>query len=359
MLTVINGYSDLLLRQIKEDDAARFKVEEIRKAGTKAASLTQQLLAFSRKQMLQPKVLELNGIIIETEMMLQRVIGEDIQLISKLDKNAGEIYADPGQITQVIMNLVVNARDAMPGGGKLTIETTNVYFDEEYAARHFAIKTGGYVMLAVSDTGTGMDAETQKHIFEPFFTTKELGRGTGLGLATTYGIVKQSGGNIWVYSEQGKGTTFKIYLPLIEKGLEPELINPVRAKLPVGAEKILLVEDEDVVRGLTKQILELCGYTVLEAINGADALALCQKEECDIDLLVTDVIMPEMSGRDLAAQMTEKMPKLRVLYMSGYTDSAIVHHSVVDADVNFIQKPFTPESMARKVREVLDAAPAH
>jgi CheY-like chemotaxis protein len=266
------------------------------------------------------------------------------------------VETDPGQIAQVIINLAINARDAMPDGGKLTIETDNVYLDENYASHHIdAPPPGRYVMLAVSDTGSGMDAETQKHIFEPFFTTKEIGKGTGMGLASVYGIVKQSGGNIWVYSEIGKGTTFKIYLPLVAKDTENIPEEPVNPVLPTGTERILLVEDEEIVRHLTMEILELCGYTVIEAADGTEAIKLCE-DGCEFDLLVTDVVMPNIGGRELVRRLSEIIPSLRVIYLSGYTSNSIVHHGVLDEGTNFIQKPFTPEILAQKVRDVLDEA---
>jgi len=354
MLTAINGYSDLTLRQLKTDDPLRRYIEEIKKAGVRAASLTHQLLAFSRQQILQPKVLHLNRVITDTSDMLQRLIGEDVQLISVLHPKAGMVKADPGQLSQIIMNLAVNARDAMPQGGKLTIETVNIFLDPNYARQHFGVIPGAYVMLAVSDTGTGMSPETQNHIFEPFFTTKEIGKGTGLGLATVYGIVKQSGGNISVYSEEGIGTTFKIYLPRVVEQAEAEDTKVTSDVLPQGTETILLVEDEDVVRTLTRQILEMCGYTVLEASNGIEALSLCEKVDCHIDLLMTDVVMPQMGGRELSERFTQIYPHMRILFTSGYTDDAIVRHGVIEADTNFIQKPFTPDDLARKVRKILD-----
>lgn len=356
MLTAINGYSDLTLRRLKPDDPLRQNIGEIKRAGERSATLTNQLLAFSRKQMLKPEVLYFNRIIADTAMMLQRLIGENIELVTVLNPDAGPIEVDPGQLTQVIMNLAVNARDAMPQGGKLTLETDNIYLDEDYARRHVSVVPGEYVMLAVSDTGNGMDVETQAHIFEPFFTTKAVGKGTGLGLATVYGIVKQSGGNIWVYSEAGHGTTFKIYLPRVaSQQVETAESKADLDELPKGAETILLVEDEQMVRSLTCHILELCGYTVLEAQNGIEASAVCEKSECKIDMLMTDVVMPLMGGRELAERLAQTHPQLRVLFTSGYTDDAIVRHGVIETGTNFIQKPFTPNALAHKVREVLDA----
>jgi PAS domain S-box-containing protein len=354
LLTAINGYSDLTLRRLPEGDPLRRNVEEVRRAGERAAGLTRQLLAFSRKQVLQPVVLDLNAVIAEMGRMLQRLIGEDVELRTTLDPQLGSVVADPGQIEQVIMNLAVNARDAMPSGGKLTVETGNVYLDEEYAARHVAVRPGAYAVLSVSDTGSGMDGATQARIFEPFFTTKELGKGTGLGLSTVYGIVKQSGGNIWVYSEVGVGTTFKIYLPRAASGSEEYRRGAEAEGTAGGRETILLVEDDEMVRSMTRIILSEHGYRVLEAANGAAALSLCERNEEPIRLLLTDVVMPGMSGRELADRLARTRPEVRVLFMSGYTDDAIVHHGVLDAGVAFLQKPFTPDALARKVRGVLD-----
>jgi CheY-like chemotaxis protein len=286
--------------------------------------------------------------------MLQRLIGEDVQLVAVLNPKAGRVKADAGQVSQIIMNLAVNARDAMPTGGKLTIETANITFDEEYAWQHVGVISGEYVMLAISDTGTGMSAETQQHIFEPFFTTKEVGKGTGLGLATVYGIVKQSGGQIWVHSEMGGGTAFKIYLPRVTEEVEEEETKHPSDGLLRGTETILLVEDEEMVRMLARRILEECGYSVLEAGNGAEALALCDKHEGHIDMLMTDVVMPHMGGRELAERMAQMYPEMRILFTSGYTDDAVVRHGVIETGMNFIQKPFTPDGLAQKVREVLD-----
>jgi two-component system cell cycle sensor histidine kinase/response regulator CckA len=353
MLTAINGYSELTLRRLKEDDPLRRNIEEIKRAGERSAALTYQLLAFSRQQILQPKVLSLNRVITDTGKMLERLIGEDIQLSTALSSKAGQVKVDPGQLTQIIMNLAVNARDAMPLGGKLTIETDNVTLNDEYALHHVSTIPGDYVMMSISDTGTGMDAETQGHIFEPFFTTKEVGKGTGLGLATVYGIVKQSGGNILVYSEEGVGTTFKVYFPRVIEESETEDARHTSEDLPHGTETILLVENEEMVRTLTRQILEMCGYTVLEARNGIKALILCEQQDCHIDLLMTDVVMPQMGGRELVQRLTPIYPQICVLFMSGYTDDAIVRHGVIEAGVNFIQKPFTPDALAHKVRGIL------
>jgi signal transduction histidine kinase/ActR/RegA family two-component response regulator len=358
MLTAIIGYSDLTLNRLPEGDPLKHNLTEIRKAGERAASLTGQLLAFSRKQVMQPKVIDLNVVVSELEKMLRRMIGEDIELKTSLQHGLGNVKADPGQIEQVIMNLAVNARDAMPTGGKLTIETGNVYLDESYARQHLSVAPGAYVMLAVSDSGIGMDAETQSHMFDPFFTTKEAGKGTGLGLSMVYGIVKQSGGNIWVYSETGKGTTFKIYLPRVTADTEKYTHATPELDIAAGSETILLVEDADVVRDLAREVLEeISGYRVLEATNAEDALQICQKHQGGIDLLLTDVVMPGGSGPEVSARVRALKPDIRVLYMSGYTDDAIVRHGVLEAGLNFIQKPFTPNGLAQKVREVLDSAP--
>ena len=353
LLTAITGYSELSLRRLQAEDPLHRNIKEIKKAGERAASLTRQLLAFSRKQVLQPKVLALNSIISDVEKMLRRLIGEDIELRTVLEPQLGSVKADPGQIEQVLLNLAVNARDAMPQGGKLTIETANVYLDGEYAAQHIAVKPGHYVMLAVSDTGCGMDEKTQARIFEPFFTTKEAGKGTGLGLSTVYGIVKQSGGNIWVYSEVGRGTTFKVYLPRVDEGAQEHMRSAEPEDAVPGTGVILLAEDEHMVRKLAREVLEMCGYKVLEAANGGAALLICERHQESIDLLITDVIMPEMGGRELATRLSQLRPEMKVLYMSGYTDNAIVHQGVLDEGANFIQKPFSPQTLASKIREVL------
>jgi len=355
LLTAIIGYSDLSLKQISVENPIRSNLEEIKKAAERAASLTRQLLAFSRRQILEPKVLDLNAVVKDMHQMLRRLIGEHIDLTTKPAPGLGRVKADPGQVEQIIMNLVVNARDAMPRGGKVTIETANVTLDEHSTLRHVSVKTGAYVMVAVSDTGNGMDEETQARIFEPFFTTKEQGQGTGLGLSTVYGIVKQSGGNIWVYSELGKGTVFKVYFPQVEAAVKT-IEKPVsEIAAPRGSETILLVEDEDVVRRLAREILTQAGYKVLEACGGEEAMRLCQERWEPIDLLLTDVVMPETSGKEIAERLTELRPATHVLFMSGYTDEAIVHHGILDSNVQFIQKPFTALALAKKVREVLDS----
>jgi len=355
LLTAITGYSDLSLRRLNEGDPIRRNLEEIKKASNRAASLTRQLLAFSRKQILEPKVLDLNAVVKDMYKMLRRLIGEDMDLATNAAQDLGKVKADPGQVEQIIMNLVVNARDAMPRGGKVTIETANVTLDERYAFEHVPVQTGDYVMLAISDTGCGMDKETQSHIFEPFYTTKAASKGTGLGLSTVYGIVKQSGGFIWVYSEVGKGTSFKIYLPLIADVRVQEKPKPQTAPADLsGDETILLVEDEEVVRRMARLILESRGYRVLEAVEGQDALRVFCEHAGEIDLMLTDVIMPGMSGRVLAERVAALCPELPVLYMSGYTDDAIVRHGLLGDQLEFIQKPFAPEILSRKVRSVLD-----
>jgi two-component system cell cycle sensor histidine kinase/response regulator CckA len=359
LLTAILGYSSVLL----EDEAAglqpevvRSFIEEIQKAGERAASLTNQLLAFSRRQMIQPTVLDINAVIGALDRMLQRLIGEDIELTTNLDPTLGSTRADPGQIEQVIMNLVVNARDAMPTGGKITIETRNTELDEAYSRQHIAVPPGRYVMLAVSDTGTGMTPAVQARIFEPFFTTKPKGRGTGLGLATIYGIVKQNHGDIWVYSEPGKGTSFKVYLPRVDDA--PIAVPAKATTVPTGrGEAVLLVEDDHRVRKLARELLTRNGYEVIEGADAEDAIRVAASYHKPIDLLLTDVVMPGMSGRLLAQRLAEHHPHLKILYMSGYTDDAIVHHGVLTPDIAFLQKPFTPSTFARAVRDVLDTRP--
>jgi two-component system cell cycle sensor histidine kinase/response regulator CckA len=354
LLTIIMGYGEIMLSTLRSDDPARELINEIRKAGDRAASLTRQLLAFSRQQVLEPRVLDLNTIVSDTEKMLRRLIGEDISLTTIMDPALERVKVDPGQMEQIILNLAVNARDAMPQGGKLTIETGNVRLDESYAQAHPEVKPGRYVLLAVSDTGCGMDEATKAHIFEPFFTTKGPGKGTGLGLATVYGIVKQSGGFIYVYSELGRGTTFKIYLPLVKETASRGKSVAGLRKSASGTETLLLVEDEDAVRALTRHALKMCGYTVLEAGHSDEAIRICKHHEGVIHLLVSDVVMPQMGGRQLAERLLAMRPKMRVLYLSGYTDDAVVRHGILQAEVAFLQKPFTINALANKVREVLD-----
>ncbi|HWN10413.1 MAG TPA: PAS domain S-box protein [Pyrinomonadaceae bacterium] len=351
LLTVITGYSEIGLRRMSTSDPMRKSMEEIKKAGDRAASLTRQLLAFSRKQMFQAKVIDLNSVVADMDKLLRRLIGEDIDLVSLLAPSLRKIKADPGQIEQVLMNLVVNARDAMPRGGKLTIETSNVILDQTLKS-HPSTTPGRYLMLSVSDTGVGMDAETRKRIFEPFFTTKEVGKGTGLGLATVYGIVQQSGGNIFVDSELGHGTTFKVYLPVADELVTDE-VDKKMPEIPRGQGTILLVEDEELVRDLAAELLETTGYEVLTAANGIEALRKCTEYVGQIDLLITDVVMPQMGGRELAERLVELRPHTRVLYMSGYTDDAIVRHGVLDDQMSFIQKPFSLDLFALRVSELL------
>jgi len=354
LLTAVTGYSELLLGRLNEADPLRKDVLEIRKAAEHATSLTRQLLAFSRRQVLQPKVMKINTIVVEMDTMLRRLIGEDIDLVTVLGAKVGYVKADPVQIEQVILNLVINARDAMPNGGRLTIETANVELDEAYARRHADVRPGSYVMLAVSDTGCGMDEKTKSRLFEPFFTTKGLGKGTGLGLSTIYGIVKQSDGHIWVYSEPGQGTTFKTYLPRVEEAVEKPESTATRAGPTQGSETILVVEDEVEVAKLVREILEINGYRVLEAHKIEEALRIGQTHEGPIHVMITDVVMPGMSGRQLAERLISVRPQMKVLYMSGYTEDAIVHHGVLDEGTAFIQKPFTPDDLTRQVRDVLD-----
>jgi PAS domain S-box-containing protein len=355
LLTVIRGYSQLSLLELKADDKLRENIEEVQRATQRATDLTRQLLAFGRRQIMEMKILDLNALLKDLDKMLRRVIGEDIELTYLLANDIGKVKIDPGQIEQVILNLAVNARDAMPSGGKLTIETSNAELDEAYAHTHIGSKPGRYVMLSVSDTGVGMTPEIRERAFDPFFTTKEKGKGTGLGLSTCYGIVKQSGGNIWAYSEPGRGTTFKIYLPWLEEFPKETKDKPEAAEIHKGTETILAVEDEIEVRKLVAQILKGQGYTVIEASDGEEAIKVAQKNSGNkIHLLLTDVVMPGMSGRQLAVTLGLQHPNMKILYMSGYTDNAIVHHGVLEEGVNYIQKPFTLDALARKVREVLD-----
>jgi two-component system, cell cycle sensor histidine kinase and response regulator CckA len=354
MLTAINGYSDLTLRRMHPEDPLRSNIEEIKKAGERSAELTGQLLAFSRRQMLQPQLVDLNGIVEDTMEMLRRLIGEDIDLSATLSSEIGSVHADPGQLGQVLVNLVVNSRDAITNGGSITIETKKVHIDRQYADAHVDTEPGTYVLLSVSDTGVGMDHETVRHVFEPFFTTKEVGKGTGLGLATVYGIVKQSGGNIIPYSEPGKGTTMKIYLPHASGGPDEIHLSNIDPDFRFGSETILLVEDEEVVRKLTSEVLGSCGYNVIEAANGMEALRLLEGDDLKIALLMTDVVMPQMGGRELAEIVAEKLPGIKILYSSGYTDNAAFRHGLIEEGTNFIAKPFTFDQLTKKVRDLLD-----
>jgi nitrogen-specific signal transduction histidine kinase/ActR/RegA family two-component response regulator len=353
LLTIITGYSQLILNNLRPNDPNRHSAEQIMKAGERAAALTKQLLAFSRRQVLQPRVIDLNKLVSGLTIMLQRLIGEDIDLRLVLQPELGTVSADPGQIEQVIMNLVVNARDAMPKGGVLTIETNHVPLDEHYTNRHISVKPGAYIMLAVSDNGGGMDSATQARLFEPFFTTKSAGRGTGLGLSTVFGIVKQSGGSVDVYSEVGRGTTVKVYLPRVD---QPVVVEPEKKARPAvrGAETILVVEDDEMVRTLVRETLEREGYKLLEAPGPLEARSVADTFRGPIQLMITDVVMPKVSGRELATQMNKARPDMKILYMSGYTDNAVLASGILQKEVAFLQKPFTPAALSEKVREVLE-----
>ena len=356
VLSVILSCSELLLMEMKPGEPMREDVEEIHKAAKRAADLTRQLLMFSRQQVLEPKVLDLNEVLTNMDRMLQRILGADVDLVSLPARPLGRVRADPSSIEQVIMNLVVNARDAMPTGGKLTMETGNVVLDEAYAKEHLGVKPGPHVMLAVTDTGTGMDKATLARIFEPFFTTKDKGKGTGLGLSTVFGIVQQSEGSVWVYSEPGKGTTLKVYLPSVEAPVEPVRVTepPPTSR---GSETILLVEDDDQVRAVVRGILRRAGYHVIEARNAGEALLLAEDQPGRIHLLLTDVVMPGMSGPALVKRLASTRADMKVLCMSGYTDDSIVRHGVLEAQIAYIQKPITPEALTTRVRQVLDGLP--
>jgi PAS domain S-box-containing protein len=358
LLTAILGFCGLLERQVGANTQMRGDVAEIRHAAGRAAELTRKLLAFGRRQMLAPQVLDLNGLVADLDRMLRRVIGEDIELIAQLDPELAPVKADLGQLEQVILNLVVNARDAMPQGGRVTIQTANTDLDETYTETHAPVVPGRYVLLAVSDTGTGMHPDAKAHLFEPFFTTKEVGKGTGLGLATVYGIVKQSGGYIWVYSETGSGTTVKIYLPRSDEPAQPAPRARVLQGLPTGSETVLIVEDAEAIRSLARKVLTAQGYTVLEAGDGAEALKIAQRHAGPLHLVLTDVVMPGMGGRELAQRLAPLRPELKLVYMSGYTGDAVVHRGLLDDGLPFLAKPFTPEDLALKVRVALDG-PAH
>ena len=355
LLTVILGYSQILGEGVPAGSRLANSTAQIKSAAERAAGITRQLLAFSRKQLLSPRVINLNDILLGLDSLLRRLIGEDIEVLTVPANDLGSVRADPGQIEQVIMNLALNARDAMPRGGKLTLETSNVNLDASYAREHLPVEAGRYIMLAVSDSGEGMSEETQSRIFEPFYTTKEVGKGTGLGLSMVYGIVKQSGGYIWVYSEPQRGTTFKIYLPRTDQPAEPNIAEKRAASVQRGTETILLVEDDPQLRQLSSTVLAHCGYNVLVAASPEEGIAICEANHRDIRLLVTDVVMPRMNGRQLAEKIVQVCPKVRVLYISGYTNNAIVHYGVLDPGLWFLPKPFSLSALVAKVREVLDA----
>jgi CheY-like chemotaxis protein len=361
MLTAIIGYCDLSRLAIKSNDPLNNFINQISKAAESASGLTRQLLAFSRKQTLEPRIVDLNSIISDMEKMLQRLLGEDIQLLTVFGSHLGKVKVDPGKIEQVIVNLAVNARDAMPKGGHLVIETCNVELDEEYTKTHAGVKTGYYVMISVSDTGMGMSKEVIKHIFDPFFTTKEIGKGTGLGLSIVYGVIKQSGGNIWVYSEPNQGTNFKIYLPQVEGEVETISTRNESEEMPPGTETILLAEDDNAVRELAVNTLEHLGYTVISAQNGGEAYLLARRMAKAPDLIITDVVMPSMSGAELVELLQKELwPEIKSLYISGYAENVITHQGILQEGIFYLQKPFRPLTFAQKVREVLDfKKPAH
>jgi two-component system, cell cycle sensor histidine kinase and response regulator CckA len=354
LCTIINANSDLGMRRLEADDPLRSNLDEIRRAGERAATLTRQLLAFSRRQILRPRIVDLNSVVAEIGTMLRRLIGEDVELRTILRPDLGLTKADPGQIEQVLMNLATNARDAMPDGGTLTVVTDNVFLPDEFVEQRFAVSPGPYVKVTVSDTGAGMDEKTAAHIFEPFFTTKEPGKGTGLGLATVYGIVKQSGGYILVDSAVGLGASFQVFLPRLDRSAEEHKWLATLDESAQGTETILLVEDEDAVRRLAREVLEACGYHVLEARDSGSASRLGERYEEAIHLLLTNVVMPGMSGRELAEGLTRRRPEMKVLYMSGYIDDLTIHRRVLDEGTEIIHKPFEPDVLARKVRAVLD-----
>jgi signal transduction histidine kinase len=357
LLTAISGYSELLLSELPPEDLRRSHAEEIRKAGERAASLTQQLLAFSRRQVLEPKILDVNTVVSDIERMLRRLIGEHIDLKARKAADLWKVRADPGQIEQAILNLVLNARDAMPSGGTLAIETSNADLDEAFSLSHVPTPPGPYVCVAVTDTGIGISDEIKARLFEPFFTTKERGKGTGLGLSTTYGIVKQSGGYLWCDSEVGRGTTFRVFLPRVEEPVSQVAERKAPAPLHPGDETVLLVEDEPEVRSLVQRILKTQGYTVVTAANPDEAVAVAREFKGTIQLMVTDVVMPGMSGLQLAERLQPTRPAMRVLFVSGYTDDAMGPQGILEPGRAFLQKPFTPVALARKVREILDSDP--
>jgi signal transduction histidine kinase/ActR/RegA family two-component response regulator len=353
LLSIILNYTTFAMDVLPGADPIRADLQEVHRAGLRATELTRQLLAFSRKQMLRPSVVDVSAVVRGVEKMLRRLVGEDVELVLHTS-DAGRAFVDPGQLEQVVMNLVVNARDAMPRGGNLTIETSSVVLDDTYAALHPEVTPGPYVMLAVSDTGVGMDRATQQRVFEPFFTTKEQGKGTGLGLSTVYGIVQQSGGHISLYSEPDHGTTFKVYLPRTDRAATPATLRPPAGDFLRGSETILLVEDEAPVRQVMRRMLARAGYHVLEAENAGEAFLVCEQFKAKIHLLLTDVVMPRMSGRQLADRLAALRPDMKVLFVSGYTEDAIVHHGVLDAGVEFLAKPVQSEALLKKVRQLLD-----
>jgi two-component system cell cycle sensor histidine kinase/response regulator CckA len=357
LLTVISGYGELLLATLPAGESSHDLVKEIIAAGRRAAGLTRQLLTFSRQAVIEPKVLSLSALVEDLDKMLRRIIGEDVQLAVVSEPRVGAVKADPGQIEQLILNLVVNARDAMPQGGRITIEVRNADLDDTYVRDHLDAKPGTHVLLAVSDTGCGMDRPTLARMFEPFFTTKGE-KGTGLGLATVHGIVKQSGGHVTAYSELGRGTTFKVYLPRVSEQLSWARSDLAKAVRPHGTETVLLTEDEDAVRSLARRILQECGYVILEARDGAEAVRLAEEHDGQIHLMVTDVIMPGLGGREAAVQVAARHPGIKILYLSGYTDDAVVRHGILQAEVAFLQKPFSATALAVKVRAVLDGEPS-
>jgi CheY-like chemotaxis protein len=358
ILSAINGYAEMCLSKMEEDNPFRSKIETILESGQRASRLTQQLLAFSRKQIIHPQSIDVGQSLQGIKKMLGRILGEDIEISMVVGPDLWHVHADQTQFEQVLINMAVNARDAMPQGGKLTFEAKNAVLDQAYVERHYEIGAGEYVLLAISDNGQGMDKETMAKIFEPFFTTKEMGKGTGLGLATVYGIIKQSGGEILVYSEPDQGTTFKIYLPRHEEAAAVPAIETDKPEMAMGTETVLLVEDDEVVRTMTVEILTSLGYSVLEAADGQEALQTCKRYHGPIGLLFTDVVMPKMNGAELAQKVIRLRPEIKVLFMSGYTDDAVVRHGILQDDVHFLQKPVTPKALSQVLRKVLGPSPS-